>query len=143
MANPNLSAFKQVALTIGQVALLSVVWIAASQLSSHFLPAVPAGVLGMFLVLAALWLGWLPLAWCRSGARWLLAEMLLFFIPAVVAVIQYPDVIMAAGLRIVAVIVLSTLLVMAATSWVVDKCYRLEVALRWHGRQKQVKTHGA
>ena len=89
MANPNLSAFKQVALTVGQVALLSVVWIAASQLSSHFLPVVPAGVLGMFLVLAALWLGWLPLAWCRSGARWLLAEMLLFFIPAVVAVIQY------------------------------------------------------
>lgn len=90
----------------------------------------------MFLVLAALWLGWLPLAWCQEGARWLLAEMLLFFIPAVVAVVQYPDVIISAGPRILLVIVVSTLIVMAATSLVVDRCYRMEIVLKRRWRSK-------
>lgn len=97
---------------------------------------VPAGVLGMFLVLGVLWLGWLPVEWCRDGARWLLAEMLLFFIPAVVSVVQYPDVIITAGLKILLVIVISTAIVMVVTSLVVDRCYRLEIMLKrqWRGR---------
>jgi len=116
--------------------MLSVVWLTANRLSSQFLPVVPAGVLGMFLVLAALWLGWLPVKWCKDGASWLLAEMLLFFIPAVVAIVQYPDVIVSAGLRILVVIVVSTMVVMVATSLAVDRCYRLEIMLkrRFHAK---------
>jgi holin-like protein len=120
--------------TLGQVLLLSLVWLAANSLSRALLPQVPAGVLGMLLVLAALWLGWLPLSWCRQGAAWLLAEMLLFFIPAVVAVVQYQDLVLACGLKILAVIVLSTLSVMVVTSLVVDRCYRLEIVLKRRAR---------
>lgn len=116
--------------------MLSVVWLAANSLSSQFLPVVPAGVLGMFLVLAALWLGWLPVSWCKDGASWLLAEMLLFFIPAVVAIVQYPDVIVSAGLRILLVIVASTVIVMAATSLAVERCYRLEIMFKRRLRGK-------
>lgn len=110
--------------------MLSAVWLGASVLSRLFLPAVPAGVLGMFLVLAALWSGWLPLDWCRDGARWLLAEMLLFFIPAVVAIVRFPELVESAGLRIFLVIVVSTALVMAVTSLVVDRCYRFELMMK-------------
>ncbi|QEL54320.1 CidA/LrgA family protein [Chromobacterium paludis] len=116
--------------TSSQVALLSLVWLAASQLSHRFLPAMPAGVLGMLLVLAGFGSGLLPVDWFRHGARWLLAEMLLFFIPAVVAVVQYPQVIVSAGARLLLVIVASTALVMAVTALVVDRCYRLEVWMR-------------
>ena len=133
--------------TFSQVLLLSLVWLAASQLSQRFLPAMPAGVLGMLLVLAGLWSGLLPLKWFKHGARWLLAEMLLFFIPAVVAVVQYPQLVLSSGLRIVLVIGLSTVLVMAVTSLVVDRCYRLELMLRRRGsnRKAQLKAevHGA
>lgn len=113
-----------------QVALLSAVWWMASQVSHRFLPAVPGGVLGMALVLLALVKGWLPLSLFKSGARWLLAEMLLFFIPAVVAVVEYPELMMSTGLRILAVIIVSTGLVMIATSLAVDGTYRLELALK-------------
>ncbi|GGY03211.1 CidA/LrgA family protein [Paludibacterium paludis] len=116
--------------TIVQVALLSAVWMAASLLSRLFLPAVPAGVLGMLLVLAALWTGWLPVQWCRDGARWLLAEMLLFFIPAVVAVVRFPDLVLSEGWKILLVIVASTAIVMTVTSLVVDRCYRIELRLK-------------
>lgn len=131
-------AVKQTLMTVSQVVLLSAVWVGASWLSGQFLPEVPAGILGMSLVLAALWLGWLPLDWCRSGARWLLAEMLLFFIPAVVAVVQYPQVIAVAGVRIALVILLSTMLVMAATSFAVDLSYRLELVWRRRWRHRGV-----
>lgn len=120
----------RIARTTVQVILLCLVWFVADRLSSQFLPVVPTGVLGMFLVLVALWLGWLPLSWCQDGARWLLAEMLLFFIPAVVAIIQYRDMIVSAGFRILLVIALSSAIVMVVTSLVVDRCYRLEIMLK-------------
>lgn len=68
-----------------------------------------------------------PLNWVRAGARWLLAEMLLFFVPAVVAVVNYAQLLMVDGWRIFLVIALSTLMVLGATAWVVDKVYRYEV----------------
>ncbi|PXX42935.1 CidA/LrgA family protein [Aquitalea magnusonii] len=134
---PNL-AVKQSLSTLSQVVLLSLVWLLASRLSHAYVPEIPAGVLGMFLVLAALALGWLPLSWCKSGARWLLAEMLLFFIPATVAVVQYPQLLGSIGLRIVLVILLSTVLVMTVTSLVVDAGYKFEILLKRRKRQHGV-----
>ena len=65
----------------------------------------------------------------------------------VVAVVQYPQLVLSSGLRIVLVIGLSTVLVMAVTSLVVDRCYRLELMLRRRGsnRKAQLKAevHGA
>lgn len=131
-------AVKQHLSTLLQVLLLCLVWLLASRLSHAYLPEIPAGVLGMFLVLAALALGWLPLAWCKSGARWLLAEMLLFFIPATVAVVQYPQLLGSVGVRIVLVILLSTVLVMTVTSLVVDAGYKFEIMLKRRRRQHVV-----
>ena len=74
----------------------------------------------------------LPLSWVRAGARWLLAEMLLFFVPAVVAVVNYAQLLMVDGWRIFAVIALSTLMVLGATAWVVDKVYRFEISRQKH-----------
>lgn len=69
----------------------------------------------------------IPVSWVRAGARWLLAEMLLFFVPAVVAVVNYAQLLMVDGWRIFLVIALSTLMVLGATARVVDKVYRYEV----------------
>lgn len=53
--------------------------------------------------------------------------MLLFFVPAVVAVVNYAQLLMVDGWRIFLVIALSTLMVLGATARVVDKVYRYEV----------------
>lgn len=116
-----------------QVVLLTGIWLGAEWLSACWLPQLPAGVLGMFLLLCALLGRLLPLSWFRQGARWLLAEMLLFFIPAVIAVVKYPTVMRQQGLAILLVIVLSTLFVMAVTALTVDGVYRLE--LLWRRRR--------
>jgi len=88
----------------------------------------PANVLGMVMLLLLIVLRVLPLGWVRAGANWLLAEMLLFFIPAVVAVVNYSDLLRSEGWRIFIVIAISTLLVLAVTSLVVDRLYRFEMA---------------
>lgn len=116
-----------------QVTLLTGFWFVAEEISSRWLPQLPAGVLGMCLLLCGLLTRTLQLGWFTLGARWLLAEMLLFFIPAVIAVVKYPEVMRHQGLAILLVIVLSTLFVMAVTALAVDGVYRLE--LLWRRRQ--------
>ncbi|OQP31977.1 CidA/LrgA family protein [Pantoea latae] len=96
----------------------------------------PANIVGMLLMLALIVTRVLPLRWVKAGSRWLLAEMLLFFIPAVVAVVNYGDLLRVDGWRICVVIALSTLLVLASTALVVDRLYRYELAREARRQQR-------
>ncbi|MEM6162527.1 CidA/LrgA family protein [Erwinia sp. P6884] len=96
----------------------------------------PANIVGMLLLLAMIMMRLLPLKWVKAGSRWLLAEMLLFFVPAVVAVVNYTSLLRVEGWRIMLVIGISTLLVLATTALVVDRVYRLEI---WLARRRQAQ----
>ena len=121
-----------------QVVLYAGLFIFAQYLVSWLHLPLPANLVGMILMLALIVCRILPLQWVRAGARWLLAEMLLFFIPATVAVVQYPQLMGSIGLRIVLVILLSTVLVMTVTSLVVDAGYKFEIMLKRRKRQHGV-----
>ncbi|MGL5589200.1 MAG: CidA/LrgA family protein, partial [Aeromonas veronii] len=73
--------------------------------------------------------------WFSAGARWLLAEMLLFFVPAVVAVVNYQELLLQEGWRIMVVLLVSTTLVLGTTALVVDRVYRLELKLARRSRR--------
>ena len=138
MSQTSSSTLRGALTVIAQIVLICAVWWAADALSRHFLPMLPGGVLGMLLVLAGLLSGRLPLSWLQGGARWLLAEMLLFFIPAAVAAVQFSDLAERSGLRILLVIVVSTVLVMASCALAVDFCY---VRLRaWRMRRAALEV---
>ncbi|QUY47422.1 CidA/LrgA family protein [Serratia plymuthica] len=117
-----------------QVALYAVLFLIADRLVKQFHLPLPANIVGMLLMLALILLRILPLSWVRAGSRWLLAEMLLFFVPAVVAVVNYAQLLMVEGWKIFLVIAISTMLTLGATGLVVDRVYRLEV---WLQRRKQ------
>jgi len=112
-----------------QVMLYAGLFIFSQHLVTWLHLPLPANIVGMLLLLAMIMLHILPIGWVKAGANWLLAEMLLFFIPAVVAVVNYSELLRIEGWRILLVITLSTLMVLAATSLVVDRVYRLEVRL--------------
>lgn len=80
----------------------------------------PGGVVGMLLLLAALRLGLVRAQWLERGAAWLFRHMLLFFIPAAVGAIQYPELLGADGARALGVVAASTVLVMAVTGATVE-----------------------
>ncbi|MCZ4059525.1 CidA/LrgA family protein [Pantoea sp. LMR881] len=111
-----------------QLALYIGVFIACDHLVSWLQLPLPANIVGMLLMLVLIVTRIVPLSWVKAGSNWLLAEMLLFFIPAVVAVVNYGDLLRVEGWRICVVIAISTLLVLASTAWVVDRIYRYEVA---------------
>ncbi len=103
-------------------------YLLAGLLVDTFHLPLPANVVGLGILLLLIMLRIIPLKWIRAGGSWLLAEMLLFFIPAVVAVVNYGPLLRSEGWKIVAVIAISTLLVLAATGLVVERVYRFEMA---------------
>ena len=111
-----------------QVLLYAGLFIFAQYLVQWLHLPLPANLVGMILLRGLILCRVIPLNWVRAGAHWLLAEMLLFFVPAVVAVVNYAQLLMVEGWRIFMVIGLSTLLVLGATAWVVDKVYRFELS---------------
>ncbi|MBP2169375.1 CidA/LrgA family protein [Erwiniaceae bacterium BAC15a-03b] len=119
-----------------QVALYAGMFIASEQLVEWLHLPLPANIVGMLLLLALIMLRVLPLDWVRAGSKWLLAEMLLFFVPAVVAVINYSQLLRVEGWRICLVIAISTILVLASTALVVDRVYRFEI---WLAQRKQAR----
>ncbi|TWF56671.1 holin-like protein [Neorhizobium alkalisoli] len=114
---------------IAQVAVIVAMWLAGEAISRLSGLPVPGAVIGMFALLALLATGVIRLSSMRRGAYWLLADMLLFFIPAVLAVLDHGEFIGLIGLKIIAVILAGTLAVMCMTALAVDLGYRLMVAL--------------
>lgn len=115
-----------------QVVLYAGLFVLAEYLVLWLHLPLPANLVGMLILLTLILCRVVPLRWVRAGAAWLLAEMLLFFVPAVVAVVNYAQLLMVDGWRICLVIALSTLLVLGATAWVVDKVYRYEIRRAGH-----------
>jgi holin-like protein len=110
-----------------QIALITTLWFLAQEISllSH-LP-IPGGVIGLFLVLMLLHFDILSIRSLALGAEWFLAEMLLFFIPAVPAVLNHQEFFGWMGLKILAIIILGTIIVIIGTAIIVDfSFYKLE-----------------
>jgi holin-like protein len=111
-----------------QVMVLSLFWLAGECVVRALNLPLPGGVVGMALVLALLASGRLRPVSMRGGARWLLAEMLLFFVPAVLAVLNHQEFVGLLGLKILVVILGGTACVMCATALAVEFGYRFMLA---------------
>lgn len=108
-----------------QAGLIVLIWCAGEGLSRAAGLPVPGGVTGMMLALALLLAGLVRPASMRRGARWFIGDMLLFFVPAVMAILDHREFLGLTGLKIIAVILGGTLLVMFATALAVDCGYRM------------------
>ncbi|WP_369814371.1 CidA/LrgA family protein [Erwinia sp. Leaf53] len=135
---PSAPAWRQRLQVPLQVLLYIALFVFSEQLVIWLHLPLPANIVGLLLLLAMIVLRVLPLGWVKAGANWLLAEMLLFFIPAVVAVVNYAELLRLEGWRILLVIGVSTLLVLAATSVVVERVYRFEC---WLSARREAKRH--
>ena len=105
-----------------QVGVLSAIYLAMEAVRRHVGWGMPAGLMGFALLALGLFSGWVKPAWLQRGTNWLLADMLLFFVPAVLAVLDHREFLGLIGLKILCLIVLSTALVMVVTAGVVDLC---------------------
>ena len=102
-----------------QVGLVLALWGMGEAVVQGLDLPVPGGIVGLGLLLALLGTGWVPARFVRGGANWLIADMLLFFVPAVMAAREHRELLGALGVKLGIVIVVSTLCVMAGTAWLV------------------------
>ena len=113
-----------------QVLLYVGLFIFAQYLVNRWQVPLPANLVGMVMLLLLIVCRVIPVSWVRAGARWLLAEMLLFFVPAAMILMQNPQMFGLLGLKLLAIIVVGTILVMAATALTID------VLFRWRQRHE-------
>ncbi|MGM7284161.1 CidA/LrgA family protein [Pseudomonas guariconensis] len=113
-----------------ELAVLLALFLLGGQLSTWLGWPIPGGVMGLALLLLLFACGVLKPATLQAGAGWLMAEMLLFFIPALMSLLDYGGLLRSEGWRILLVIAVSTLMVMVVTAVTV------ELVCRWRLRHE-------
>lgn len=98
-----------------QVAAFMLLSLGMDQLAAWLNIGIPGSILGIVVVFILLETKTLRLEWIELGANWLLAELLLFFIPAAVGIMKYFPMLEAEGLQILAVVLFSTVIVMVSS----------------------------
>ena len=107
-----------------QMGLLCAFWISGEVISWALSLPIPGAIIGMVLALLALASHKLSILSMKRGADWLIAEMLLFFVPAVLALLNHKEFIGLLGIKILVVILGGTFVVMSITALTIDLCYR-------------------
>ncbi len=117
------------------------IWVVAEKFVRLYHLPVPAAVLGLFFVVALLLAGIVPEQHVAAGANWLLGEMLLFFIPPLMAIIQFGNLLASHGLQMLAAIILGSLTVMVGTGLIVERTLRWErTRQRAMARRRETKA---
>lgn len=104
-------------------------YLLGGQIASWLHWPIPGGVVGLGVLLLVFASGLIRPSSLQLGAGWLMAEMLLFFIPALMSLLDYGALVRSEGWRIMLVIAVSTLTVMLVTAFTV------EFACRWRTRR--------
>ena len=116
--------------TTAQLALLLLFWAIGHGLQQRLHVPISAGVLGLFLALAALLCGVLKLDWIKGGADFVLGELVLFFVPCVVGLLKYQALFQRQGWQLISTIAIGKVCVMVATAYAVYLGFKLEHALK-------------
>ncbi|MGO1273680.1 MAG: CidA/LrgA family protein, partial [Pseudomonas helleri] len=95
---------KRMGRLISEIAVLLAIYFVGCQIAAWLQVPIPGGVMGMILLLLAFALGWVKPATLQLGAGVLMAEMLLFFIPALMSLLDHGALVRDEGWRILLVI---------------------------------------
>lgn len=90
---------------------------------------IPGSVIGMILLFILLMTNIVNVTWVEEGARFMINDLALFFIPATVGVMDYFELFSGKGLYLVPIVLGSTALVMAGSG----------IVGQWLIRRKEVK----
>lgn len=126
----NRLTFKPLGRRLTELVVLLAIYLLGCQLAAWLAWPIPGGVVGLGLLLVAFASGLVQPATLQLGAGVLMAEMLLFFIPALMSLLDYGGLVRNEGWRILLVIGCSTLAVMLVTAFTV------ELVCRWRLRHE-------
>lgn len=116
-------------LNFGKIILHTIVLIGFYQvgllIQTTFQLFVPGSVIGMILLFIFLSLKVIKVTWIENGARFIVDNLALFFIPVTVGILEYYDVFAGKGALLILIALVSTMLVMgisgATSQWLVRR----------------------
>ncbi len=114
----------------GQLSLLFLFWAFGLLLQRTFNLPISAGVLGLFSMLTLLLTGLLPLHWIKAGSDLILSELVLFFVPCVVGLINYQQLFIQQGWQLVLAVLLGSLCVLIVTAYTVFIGFKMEAWIK-------------
>ncbi len=106
--------------TFGQVALLILIWALADRIATLTHLPISGGILGLLILVALLMSGVVKPTLFEQGGELLLANMLLYFIPLVVSVVQYTRLFESEGLKLLIAIGVGFTSVLITTALTVE-----------------------
>lgn len=112
---------KMISKAIFQIAILFFISMAMNAIAKLLHLPIPGSILGIVVLFILLKTNVIKLTWIEQGANWLLAELLLFFIPSAVGVMQYIPLLESEGVRILIVVIFSTLIVMVSSGLIATR----------------------
>jgi holin-like protein len=104
---------------------LIAIWAVCEAAAAHWGLPIPGGVIGLGVVLLALEMGWVSREWLQGGASKLLGNLVLFFVPAMLGVVEHRELVSIEGIKLLAAVLIGTPLVMIGTAAVVEMGFRL------------------
>lgn len=105
----------QVIKAIIQITILFLISLSTNEFVNFFNIKIPGTILGIIVVFFLLETKLIRLEWIETGANWLVGNLMLFLIPSAVGVIQYKNILSENGLSLIAVIIISSVIVMTFT----------------------------
>lgn len=118
--------YEKLSLGLLQVAGLTIFSMLINTLTPLLHIPIPGSIIGMILLFLLLESGVIRLNWVEVGASWLLAELLLFFIPSAIGVMKYSSLLEADGLQVLAVVLVGTFAVMAGSGLLTGAIYKVK-----------------
>lgn len=110
---------------MGQIGILALISAIGNFLAKLLPLGMPGGIYGIILLLTLIQLRIIPLERIERGAEFLLAELLLFFIPSAIGVIEFKEVLSGALAQLLAVLSFSILLLLGLVGLVAELALRL------------------
>lgn len=125
-----LKALPKFVTALPQVLLLLVFAWVGKWLAQALQMPIPGSLIGMGLLFLCLRFGWIRLRWVEAGAALLFSHMILFFVPAIAGIMQYPWLLGGKGLLVLLVVMSGSALVMISTGFVAERLFKLGEAKR-------------
>jgi len=95
-----------------QISLLCIYSYIMGALSEWLHLPIPGSILGLLFLFVLLQTKILKLKWIEVGGDWLVTELLLFFVPSAVGILQYKQLLFQNGIKIMLIIFTSSAIVM-------------------------------
>ncbi len=127
-----LSRVMRIIQIIAQIALIFCFSLSGDWVSATFQLPLPGNIIGLILLYLALKSRLIPLVAVERGGTFLLFVMPLFFVPALSGIMDYTAFLRTSGLQIVLIVVVSSLLTLVGSAYIVDRLAHRKEAVTRH-----------